>query len=148
LSYECGLTGETEAALRYRALIAALGAALLSAQAGAAELSQSEAKAGKDAIELHYINQKIYKPVICEEREVDGTTFVNCGPSRGGVDGGLWAIEAGPTVLAVNGKALQHADGIGTVIFDADGKQVKFAEWRKVHQDKPVNVIEVMKVFQ
>lgn len=73
---------------------------------------------------------------------------MNCGPSRGSVDGGLWAVEAGPTVLAVNGKALQHAGSIGTTIFDPDGKLVKYAEWRKVHQDKPVNVPDVLKGFQ
>lgn len=52
----------SEAELKRIVSIAAVGAALISAQAAASDLPSSEAKAGKEAIELHYINQKIYSP--------------------------------------------------------------------------------------
>jgi hypothetical protein len=93
--------------------------------------SSDERDAAKEALELHYIQTGIYKPVRCREGEVSGRAMVFCVATGGdGTIGGLYAVEPGPRVFAVNGKAIQHIERAeGGVIKTAVQTEIPVARW-------------------
>lgn len=88
--------------------------------------SRAAVAAAQEALELHYIQRKIYRPVSCATERVDGDTFVLCGPVPNRQVGGLFVVlevEGAPAVAALNGKAKGHVDGAAQLA-SADGKPV------------------------
>ncbi|HYD31055.1 MAG TPA: hypothetical protein VEB64_09410 [Azospirillaceae bacterium] len=104
-------------------------AALLAASPAAAFFGPpAEIAAAKEALELHYINRKIYSPVSCRYEKVQAAYYILCGPVPRDrqTPGGLFLVtgERGQsTVAPVNGKAKGHIGSAG-VISAADGKAV------------------------
>lgn len=108
--------------------------------------SSDELDAAKEALELHYIQTEIYKPVRCNEGEVEGRAMVFCVAVGGdGSIGGLYAVEPGPKVFAVNGKAIQHIGRVqGGVIKTAVQTEIPVARWSGDPIDIP-GAIEAMR---
>lgn len=66
-----------------------------------------------DELTLHYIDNKIYDPTVCQAKEINGSYYILCHQSGNKNSGGLYKIEYDSSdkyvIRPVNGKALQHA---------------------------------------
>ena len=85
----------------------------------------------EDELTLHYINNNIYYPVNCRNVKVNKEYYILCS------DGAMWADQKQGglfkvidenndkyTILAINGKAMQHSKG-------------KYKEYRDPNLDIP-----------
>lgn len=129
-----------------RTIVAAVVALAASAAPTAAEPpgarpTPAAVEAAREALELHYIQRKIYRPVRCQSKNVGADAFVLCGPAP--IDrqtpGGLFVVtlKAGaPDVAPVNGKARSHVEGAGR-LQSADGKPVTVSDVMRPSPDIP-----------
>lgn len=76
------------------------------------------------AIEIHYIDNEIYSPLVCKTKEIDKRYYVFCAHPDSKI-GGLFLIDYDSSgqyeIFTINGKAAQHASsGLGLPVSRAD----------------------------
>lgn len=104
--------------------------------------TRQEVRTAREALELHYISNRIYYPVRCGTEETQGQTMIFCYAVRGeGTIGGLYIVQAGPQLFTVNGKAMQHmgrasAEGV----FTADRTAITVNRWAGDRIDIPAAI--------
>ena len=117
-----------------KAALTALTVLLSAVPSVASPVSEQEVNMAKEALELLYIREGIYFPVRCNVVEIEDQTFVRCAlvgsdltDSNGG---GVYLVEPGPKVFAVNGKAIEHMGRADEgVITTADGASLPIGRW-------------------
>lgn len=127
---------------------AAIGIALTASivPAVAAEsVSGNVARSVARALELPYM--KVYRGSACREKNVGDRWYIKCSPPGADVVGGLWAVAPGPALVAVNGKAKQHADNLGAVV-DNDLKTIPLKSWADAYPGEIPNVGDVLNAYQ
>lgn len=98
------------------------------------------------ALELFYINSKIYYPVDCDYEKFQEEYYVFCqGSPRSGFGGLYWL--AGDTgeleIVPVNGKARTHIESISEIEAE-DGTYVKVTDRTAVGSD---HISDILKLF-
>lgn len=118
---------------------AALLVALAAIPAAAEPASGKDLATARDALELHYLEAGIYDPVECRREQDDADrAWMFCTAVGGSREiGGLYLIEEGPVVWAVNGKATQHVRETGGLLLDLDLQLIPAAEWAGEHLEIP-----------
>lgn len=110
---------------------AALLVALAPFPAAAEPVTDKDMATARDALELHYLEAGIYNPVECRrDRDDTDRGWLFCTAVGGtGEIGGLYMIEPGPVIWAVNGKAIQHIRKAWGSIPDLNLESIKADEW-------------------
>lgn len=123
----------TKLTSRIAATAACLAVALTTAAWSDESVSEGDLKAASQALELRYILKPIYPAVRCDRRYDHERGWVFCTSVGGdGTIGGLYLVEPGPVIWAVNGKAIQHMgvqDG-ETSITSTEGSAIAVRRWR------------------
>lgn len=104
--------------------------------------ARQDVRAAREALELHYISNRIYYPVRCGTEETQGQTMIFCYAVRGaGTIGGLYIVQAGPQLFTVNGKAMQHM-GLASDegVFTADRNAIPVSRWTGDRIDIPASI--------
>ena len=120
---------------------------LLTAAATAAVLSGDAVNQALDALELHYINEEIYSPVVCKSAEGNTRFWLRCtGAQADAPIGGLFFVlpdkDGNPMIWTGNGRAKQHLGSL-TELPDMYGEPVKAGKWT----GDPVDLSEGFEAF-
>lgn len=131
-----------------KSIAATIGLALAGASApaiAADSVSEDVAQSVARALELPYM--KVYRGSSCRQRNVGDRWYIKCSPPGGVVVGGLWAVAPGPALVAVNGKAKQHAGNLASVV-DNNLKIIPLKAWADAYPGEIPNVGDVLKAYQ
>ncbi len=125
-------------------IIAALA---LTLSAGAA--IASDASRAQDALELFYIKNKAFSPVVCKAAEVDERSFILCNqPLMDRNVGDLWAATDDGKLIPVNGKARSRFKRFGPDVHAVDGSPVNVVEWKEAFPDQGPDITSALTAFQ
>jgi hypothetical protein len=108
------------------------------------QIGEDVARSVARALELPYM--KIYRGASCRPANVGERWYLKCSPSRD-VVGGLWSVAPGPVLIAVNGKAQQHAENLEPVV-DNDLNTVRLKEWRDIYPNEIPDVGAILKAYE
>lgn len=88
------------------------------------------------------MKKEIWRAVVCQDDEVDGTFFVYCHAPTSDSSGALYAVPDNDTlsVSPINGFAKQYLGDV-TAIETVDGRRVSVEDWPL---NNPVNIIDVI----
>ena len=127
-------------------IILALSAviALMAGTARAEKIDEASVQVVIDAMRVPY--SKIYAGSRCDRKLIAEVWYLRCHPSGDGVPGGVWAVVDGPSVVPVNGKALQHADHMGPIV-DNNLRAIPIKKWTDVFPKTVADVGAVLKAF-
>jgi hypothetical protein len=106
---------------------------LAGAPAGAGPLLlEEDIRTAREILELHYRKTGIYDPVICAvARESAERSWMLCRLVGGLGDlGGLYLIEPGPVIWAVNDRAMQHSRRLHGALLSSGPGSVTIREWQ------------------
>ena len=112
----------------------------------ASDFGDNDVNIAIEALELFYVKNGVYSAVECKSLNYEDRTFIRCYPIPDQVPGGLWVVEAGPEIFALNGKALQLFKKTGGELSDVHGRPVSVRDWRTAHS--PNQMIDIPTILE
>jgi hypothetical protein len=129
-------------------MLRTIAALALSLTAGVAFASDTATRA-RDALELFYIANKAYSPVVCRTAEQNDRDFILCNqPLMDSGVGALWAAADDGKLIPVNGKARSQFKRFGPEINGVDGKPVDVVTWQEVFPGQNPDIASALTLFQ
>lgn len=112
-------------------------------------IADADARVAKDGLELYYLGNKAYDPVVCRRVDHDGSPYILCRhPFMDPDAGALWTVAPGLKLIPVNGKAIGQVRKFGDHITKLDGSPIAVGKWADVAPGTVPDIRPILEEFK